>query len=113
MSDQSSSPEKKEPIEQDDVPSPDIRPLDTRRRQDSVPEYRIAFSPDAREKIRRDDITTLPLSRTFSRNSYSSASDEKKAQLKRVTGGKSIEPQAILPIGMFPMLLSQLQAIEH
>jgi len=80
-----------------------IHAIETTRRDDQPPEHRIAFTPDVREKIQRDDITTLPLSRTFSRNSYSAASEVNEARLKRVTAGKSVEPQAILPIGMIPL----------
>jgi hypothetical protein len=64
------------------------------------PAPRILFASDPREKIRRDEITTLPLARTFSRNSYSSAVDEETARVKRVAIGKTVEPQTRLPTGM-------------
>jgi hypothetical protein len=64
------------------------------------PAPRILFASDPREKIRRDEITTLPLARTFSRNSYSSAVDEETARVKRVAIGKTVEPQTRLPTGI-------------
>jgi hypothetical protein len=64
------------------------------------PAPRILFASDPREKIRRDEITTLPLARTFSRNSYSSAVDEETARVKRVAIGKTVEPQIRLPTGI-------------
>ena len=58
---------------------------------------KILFAPDPID--RHKDITTLPLTRTFSRNSYSSARDEEEARVKRAVGSKNIEPQTILPVG--------------
>jgi hypothetical protein len=86
--------------------SEDIEPqsLSIASIKDEVPEKepapRILFASDPREKIRRDEITTLPLARTFSRNSYSSAVDEETARVKRVAIGKTVEPQTRLPTGI-------------
>lgn len=65
------------------------------------PPARILFASDPREKHRRDsEIAVLPLSRTFSRNSYSRAADEETKRVKKVTTGK-IEPQTRFPTGDF------------
>ena len=64
-------------------------------------DQRILFAPDPREKIKHhDEIGILPLTRTFSRNSYSAASDKEAARVKRVTSGKAADPGNVLPIGM-------------
>lgn len=63
-------------------------------------DQRILFAPDPREKIRHhDEIGILPLTRTFSRNSYSAASDYETARVKRVASGKAAEHGNVLPIG--------------
>ena len=59
---------------------------------------RILFASDPRERVRRDEIYTLPLSRTFSRNSYSSAVNEETARVRRLSTGR-VEPQLRLPTG--------------
>ena len=65
-------------------------------------DHRILFAPDPRGKIKHhDEIGTLPLTRTFSRNSYSAASDNETARVKRVTSGKAADPGNVLPIGSF------------
>ena len=65
-------------------------------------DHKILFAPDPRENIRlHDDIGILPLTRTFSRNSYSAASDHETARVKRVTSGKAADPSNVLPIGSF------------
>lgn len=66
-------------------------------RAEQGPKILFALDPVDRYK----EITTLPLTRTFSRNSYSSARDEVEARVKRATRSKDIEPQTILPIGSF------------
>jgi len=81
--------------------SPSTASNDKHQRDAPEPGPKILFAPDPREKLRHDEITTLPLTRTFSRNSYSAASDEENARVKRVTTGKTIDPQTILPIGRF------------
>jgi hypothetical protein len=64
------------------------------------PDQRILFAPDPREKIKHhDEIGILPLTRTFSRNSYSAASDHETARVKRVASGKTTNPGNVLPIG--------------
>src|SRR5436190_9010718 len=67
---------------------------------------RILFAPDPREGFRRErteDIIPLSLTRTFSRqsrfSSYSTASDEETARIRRVTSRKTVEPQTRLPTG--------------
>lgn len=72
---------------------------DTRRLEEKETSPRILFASDPRERLRRDEITTLPLTRTFSRNSYSSAADEETARVRRVATGKKVEPQTRLPTG--------------
>jgi len=63
-------------------------------------DHRILFAPDPREKARHhDEIGILPLTRTFSRNSYSTASDKEAARVKRVASGKAANPGNVLPIG--------------
>lgn len=63
-------------------------------------DHRILFAPDPREKTKyHDDIGILPLTRTFSRNSYSAASDKEAARVKRVATGKAADPGHVLPIG--------------
>lgn len=59
---------------------------------------------------RHDDITTLPLSRTFSRNSYSSALDEETKRVRRVT--TKPQPQTRLPTGK-KLLRRLTQSIER
>lgn len=66
----------------------------------------ILFAPDPRETLRRErteDITPLSLTRTFSRqsrfSSYSTATDEETARIRRVTSRRTIEPQTRLPTG--------------
>src|SRR2546430_8199007 len=61
---------------------------------------RILFASDPRERIRRDEIYTLPLSRTFSRNSYSSAKDEETARVRRISTSRAVEPQHRLTTGI-------------
>jgi|SRR5579859_7779568 hypothetical protein len=68
---------------------------------------RILFASDPRERIRRDEIYTLPLSRTFSRNSYSSAMDEETARVRRISTSRAVEPQHRLPTGI-PVILPAL-----
>src|ERR1700732_3677270 len=63
---------------------------------------RILFAPDPRERTRRsEEITVLPLSRTFSRQSkfrsYSAKSDDEIERLNRVTARKIVEPHTRLP----------------
>ena len=60
---------------------------------------RILFASDPRERFRRDELYTLPLSRTFSRNSYSSAVDEETARVRRLSTSREVEPQHRLPTG--------------
>jgi hypothetical protein len=81
--------------------------------REKEPAPRILFASDPREKIRRDEITTLPLARTFSRNSYSSAVDEETARVKRVAIGKTVEPQTRLPTGMLLLSCNWFQNIER
>jgi len=77
-------------------------------------EPRILFASDPRERRRHDsEITTLPLSRTFSRNSYSSALEEESKRVRRVTTGK-IEPQTRLPTGFSRIVAnSRVSNAEH
>lgn len=70
-----------------------------RERRESAPGQKILFAPDP---DRRREITTLPLTRTFSRNSYSSARDEEEARLKRATRSRGVDPDVILPVGLSP-----------
>jgi hypothetical protein len=60
----------------------------------------ILFAPDPRGR-RSEEITVLPLSRTFSRQSrfsqYSSKSDDETERVRRVTTRKKIEPHTRLP----------------
>jgi hypothetical protein len=65
-------------------------------RRDSTPGQKILFAPDTN---RPREIAVLPLTRTFSRNSYTSAKDEEEARLKKVTRTRGIEPDVVLPIG--------------
>lgn len=67
-----------------------------RERRESTPGHKILFAPDPN---RHREITTLPLTRTFSRNSYSSAKDEEEARLKRATRSRGVDPDVILPVG--------------
>jgi hypothetical protein len=69
-----------------------------RERRESHPGFKISFSPDT-DRDRHREITTLPLTRTFSRNSYSSAKDEEEARLKKITRTRGVEPDVILPVG--------------
>ena len=89
--------------------------LEKGRREDLESGPKIFFAPDPREKIRLEEITTLPLSRTFSRNSYSTAGDEEAARVKRATVGKTVDPHARLPTGKFPnqLRVTELKFIEH
>jgi len=71
-----------------------------KRRGDLESSPRIFFASDPRgPRHHHDEITTLPLSRTFSRNSYSSALDEESKRVRKVTSGKA-EPQTRLPTGI-------------
>jgi hypothetical protein len=75
---------------------------------------KIFFAPDPKHK----EITTLPLTRTFSRNSFSSARDEEEARVKRATRAKNIEPQTILPVGVFlaifyVLMMNRIPDIEY
>ena len=65
-----------------------------RRRSETGP--KILFAPEPRHR----DIGTLPLTRTFTRNSYSSAMDEEEARVKKATRTKNIDPHTILPVGL-------------
>lgn len=76
-----------------------------RERRESAPGHKILFAPDP---DRRREITTLPLTRTFSRNSYSSAKDEEEARVKRATRSRGVEPDVILPVGLAPLVDCQL-----
>ena len=78
--------------------SPSIGSVDERPR-DLEAGPKILFAPDPIDKLK--DISTIPLTRTFSRNSYSSALDEENARVKRATRHKNVEPQTILPTGTF------------
>ena len=60
---------------------------------------KIFFAPDPREKFKHDDFTILPLARTFSRNSYSAASETESARLRKVATGKTVDPYARFPTG--------------
>jgi hypothetical protein len=79
------------------------------------PPARILFASDPREKHRHDpEITALPLSRTFSRNSYSLAADEESKRVRRVAAGKA-EPQTRFPTGdsLRFLLITRVSHIEH
>lgn len=89
--------------------SPRIGSSEDRMRRPSEPGH-ILFAPDPRERLRRErteDITRLTLTRTFSRqrrfSSYSTASDEDAARVRRVTSRTTIEPQTRLPTGKSSM----------
>ena len=89
--------------------SPRIGSSEDRMQSPSEPGH-ILFAPDPRERLRRErteDITPLTLTRTFSRqsrfSSYSTASAEETARVKRVTSRKTIEPQTRLPTGRSSM----------
>jgi hypothetical protein len=76
----------------------------TRRPSEAGLQHRILFAPDPRERIRRErteDIAALTLTRTFSRqsrfSSYSTASDEEAARVRRVTSRKTVDLQTRLP----------------
>jgi hypothetical protein len=79
-------------------------------------DHRILFAPDPREKTKHhDEIGILPLTRTFSRNSYSAASDKEAARVKRVTSGKAADPGNVLPIGncIITLLTLRIPNLEH
>ena len=67
-------------------------------------DHRILFAPDPRERIRHEDLGILPLTRTFSRNSYSAASEQENERVKNVTSGKLADPASVLPIGDFRLI---------
>jgi hypothetical protein len=77
--------------------SPDLE----RQRRPSEFGQRIIFAPDPRERRHPDEITTLPLTRTLSRqsrfSSFSSIDDEEKQRIKRVATRRSVDPQTRLP----------------
>jgi len=77
--------------------------IDRAEKDEPKTDHRILFAPDPRgEKTKHhDEIGILPLTRTFSRNSYSAASDKEAARVKRVTSGKAADPGNVLPIGRF------------
>jgi hypothetical protein len=75
-----------------------------RRPSEAGLQHRILFAPDPRERMRRErteEITALTLTRTFSRqsrfSSYSTASDEEAARVRRVTSRKTVDLQTRLP----------------
>jgi hypothetical protein len=74
-----------------------ITSIESPRAERSEPGPKIFFAPHPIDKHR--ELTSLPLTRTFSRNSYSSAKDEEDLRVRRATRSK-VEPQTILPIGM-------------
>src|SRR5271169_4347731 len=80
-----------------------IATIEKHRRDDLEAGPKIFFAPDPREKLRLEEIATLPLSRTFSRNSYSTAGDEEAARVKRAAVGKTVDPHARLPTSKFPI----------
>ena len=103
MDDQKNSSERKS---KDDGPSSRRVSLSIDKTEKDAMEprtdHRILFAPDPREKIKHhDEIGILPLTRTFSQNSYSAASDYETARVKRVTSGKAADPGNVLPIGNF------------
>jgi hypothetical protein len=81
----------------EELPSLEIQPHEIFDRRPS--DHRILFAPDPRERIRHDDLGILPLTRTFSRNSYSAASEHETERVKNVTSGKLADPATVLPIG--------------
>src|SRR5436190_22791499 len=101
----STEPKGKEPDTLEGDASPRIGSSGDRTRRPSEAGH-ILFAPDPRERLRREgteDITPLTLTRTFSRqsrfSSYSTASDEETARVRRVTSRKTVEPQTRLPTG--------------
>jgi len=72
-----------------------------RQRRHSEFGQRIVFAPDPRERRHPDEIATLPLTRTLSRqsrfSSFSSFDDEEKEKIRRVASRRSVEPHTRLP----------------
>jgi hypothetical protein len=74
---------------------------DNARRQSEA--AHILFAPDPRDRRRQrsEDIAALTLTRTFSRqsrfSSYSTASDEEAARVRKVASRKTVEPHTRLP----------------
>jgi hypothetical protein len=100
----------KEPESSTGEVSPTVGSWEDRTRQASGTDVapRILFAPDPRESHRRqrsEDHTALTLTRTFSRqsrfSSYSTASDEEHARIRRVHSHKA-EPHTRLPTSKLP-----------
>jgi len=70
---------------------------------------RILFAPDPRERTHPDEIVTLPLTRSLSRqsrfSSFSSVEDEEKERVRRVTTRRAVEPHTRLPTGIFFLMI--------
>lgn len=105
-SDDITEPKGKEPESLHGDISPTINSWEdsTRRASEAALQHRILFAPDPRERMRRErteDIAALTLTRTFSRqsrfSSYSTASDEEAARVRRVTSRKTVDLQTRLP----------------
>jgi len=97
------SPKAKESSQLEEGLSP-IMSSDERIRRPSETGHRILFAPDVfeRRRQRSDEFpATLTLTRTLSRqsrfSSYSAASDEETARVKRVTSRRAVEPHTRLP----------------
>jgi hypothetical protein len=69
---------------------------------------RILFASDTRGRHRHDEITTLPLTRTFSRNTYSSALEDEEKRVRRAAAGKA--PEIRFPTGSL-FIKSLMQSI--
>jgi hypothetical protein len=70
---------------------------------------RILFAPDPRDRERRrSEVATLPLTRTFSRqsrfSSYSATSDDERQKVRRVTSRRVVEPHTRLPTSIHLLL---------
>jgi hypothetical protein len=80
-------------------------PTSSRDHTETPISHRIIFAPDAKGKHKeaKEAITTLPLTRTFSRASSSSAKD---GDGKRVSRTYNIQPHTILPVGNAARLFS-------